>query len=68
METGPHPHGSDTVALGFEQDDGSFTVLAEMDGRYLSTEMTGGFLGRVLGLYAVGGDAAVDWFDYEEVS
>ncbi len=67
VETGPHPHGSDTVALGFEPDDGSFTVLAEIDGRYLSTEMTGGFLGRVLGLYAVGGDAAFDWFDYEEV-
>lgn len=68
VETGPHPHGSDTVSLGFEQDDGSFTVLAERDGRYLSTEMTGGFLGRVLGLYAVGGDAAIDWFDYEELS
>jgi len=24
-------------------------------------------MGRVLGLYAVGGDAAFDWFDYEEV-
>ena len=32
-----------------------------------NTEMTGGFLGRIIGLYAVGGDAAVDWFDYEEV-
>ena len=30
--------------------------------------MTGGFIGRVLGLYAVGGDAAFDWFDYEEGS
>ena len=68
VETGPHPHGSDTVSLGFERVDGSFTVLAEIDGRYLSTEMTGGFLGRVLGMYAIGGDAAFDWFDYEEVS
>jgi beta-xylosidase len=67
IETGPHPHGSDTVTLGFEREDGTFEALAEIDGRFLSTEMTGGFIGRVLGLYAVGGDAAFDWFDYEEV-
>ena len=29
--------------------------------------MTGGFLGRIFGLYAIGGDAAFDWFDYEEI-
>ena len=52
--------------LGFEHDDGTFEVLAELDGRYLSTEVTGGFIGRVIGMYAVGGDAAFDWFDYEE--
>ena len=28
--------------------------------------MTGGFLGRMIGMYAVGGEAAFDWFDYEE--
>ena len=42
-------------------------ALAEIDGRYLSTEMTGGFIGRVFGLYAIEGDAAFDWFDYEEI-
>lgn len=68
IETGPPTAGPDTVALGFEDDAGEVTVLAEIDGRHLSTEVTGGFLGRVLGLYAVGGDAAFDWFDYEEVS
>ena len=41
-------------------------VLAELDGRYLSTEVRGGFTGRVLGMYAVGRDATFDWFDYQE--
>ena len=39
-------------------------MLAELDGRYLSTEVTGGFLGRTIGIYAVDGAAAFDWFDY----
>ena len=51
--------GSDTVALGYEDADGSPHVLAELDGRYLSTEVTGGFLGRTIGLYAVDGDGRV---------
>ncbi|HWJ63222.1 MAG TPA: hypothetical protein VNS19_14725 [Acidimicrobiales bacterium] len=34
-------------------------VLAELDGRYLSTEVAGGMLGRVVGVYAMGGDAHV---------
>lgn len=67
IETGPPVSGPDTVTLGFEDPAGEVTVLAEVDGRHLSTEVTGGFMGRVLGLYAVGGDAAFDWFDYEEV-
>jgi beta-xylosidase len=32
---------------------------------WLSTEVTTGFLGRTIGMYAVGGEAAFDWFDYE---
>jgi beta-xylosidase len=47
-------------------DRGNTHTLAELDGRYLSTEVTGGFLGRMIGMYAVRGDAAFDWFDYEE--
>jgi xylan 1,4-beta-xylosidase len=54
----------DLIRLGFEQD-GEFAVLAELDGRYLSTEVTGGFTGRVIGVYAAGGTASFDWFDYE---
>lgn len=65
VETAPHHHGPDLVRLGHEDGDGGFRVLAELDGRYLSTEVVGGFLGRVIGPYAVGGDAEVDWFEYE---
>ncbi|MGO9501845.1 MAG: glycoside hydrolase family 43 protein [Streptosporangiaceae bacterium] len=53
--------GPDIVRLG-----GGGDVLAELDGRYLSTEAQGGFLGRVIGMYAVGGNASFDWFDYLE--
>ncbi|MET0912385.1 MAG: glycoside hydrolase family 43 protein [Acidimicrobiales bacterium] len=67
IETAPHARGPDSVRLGFEEEDGTFRVLAEIDGRYLSTEVTGGFIGRVLGLYAFGGDAAFDWFDHEAI-
>jgi beta-xylosidase len=67
VETRPHPHGPDVVVLGVEEE-GELRVLAEVDGRYLSTEVAGGFTGRVIGMYAVGGDAAFDWFDYEELA
>jgi beta-xylosidase len=66
IETGPHVHGPDTVALGSVDHNGTTHTLAQLNGRYLSSEVTGGFLGRMIGIYAVGGDAAVDWFDYEE--
>ena len=66
VETGPHVHGPDSVSLGFEDELGGVHTLARLDGRYLSTEVTGGFLGRMIGLYAVGGEAAFHWFDYEE--
>jgi hypothetical protein len=66
IATEPHVHGPDTVVLGYEDGDGLAHILARIDGRYLATETTGGFLGRVIGMYAVGGDAAFDWFDYEE--
>ncbi len=64
--TGPHAHGPDTVSLGFEDARGRPHILAALDGRYLSTEVTGGFLGRMIGPYAVKGDAAFQWFDYDE--
>jgi xylan 1,4-beta-xylosidase len=57
--------GPDTVRLGFKNQSGDEHVLAELDGRYLSTEVACGFLGRVMGMYAVGCQAAFDWFEYE---
>jgi xylan 1,4-beta-xylosidase len=57
----------DLVQLGFEEADGSFVVLAELDGRYLSTEVATGFIGRVVGLYAVGGSASFDWFELDDL-
>ncbi|MGW0706956.1 glycoside hydrolase family 43 protein [Streptomyces sp. NPDC002643] len=57
--------GPDTVSLGVEEEDGTFVPLASLDGRYLSTEVAGGFTGRVLGMYAATGTVHFDWFDYE---
>jgi beta-xylosidase len=57
--------GPDTVSLGVEDAQGRFVRLAGLDGRYLSTEVAGGFTGRVIGLYAAAGTVHFDWFDYE---
>jgi beta-xylosidase len=67
IETAPHPQGPDTVTLGYEDPDERFVVLAGLDGRHVSTEVAGGFLGRVVGVYAVGGTAAFDWFEHGEL-
>ena len=57
----------DLLRLGFQWADGRFELLAELDGRYLSTEVAGGFTGRVMGMYAARGTVGFDWFDYEPV-
>ncbi len=62
------PTAPDAVRLGFEHADGTLEVLAELDGRYLSTEVTGGFIGRVIGIYAVRGVARFDWFELTDAS
>jgi beta-xylosidase len=64
QEPGDARTGPDTVTFGTEDADGAFTALAELDGRYLSTEVAGGFTGRVLGVYAASGTVHFDWFDY----
>jgi beta-xylosidase len=56
--------GPDTIALGTANSEGVFTELAALDGRYLSTEVAGGFTGRVIGVYAASGTVHIDWFDY----
>ncbi|MEV4822703.1 hypothetical protein [Micromonospora sp. NPDC049274] len=60
---GVRPATSDMVAFEVETPEGR-VLLAELDGRYLSTEVAGGFTGRVIGLYVTEGSAAFDWFDY----
>ena len=45
--------------------DGERTVLLELDGRYLSSETAESFTGRVIGMFALEGEVAVDSFDYE---
>jgi xylan 1,4-beta-xylosidase len=57
--------GPDALSFGVEEPDGTFTVLGTLDGRYLSTEVAGGFTGRVIGMYAATGTVHFDWFDYE---
>jgi xylan 1,4-beta-xylosidase len=58
----------DLLRLGVEEPDGTFSVLAELDGRYLSTEVAGRFTGRVIGMYAAAGTMRFDWFDYEPLA
>jgi xylan 1,4-beta-xylosidase len=65
VETHDGDYGPDRIRLGYEAGDGAFRVLADLDGRYLSTEVATGFIGRVIGLYVVSGTASFDWFDYE---
>ncbi|WP_062524881.1 glycoside hydrolase family 43 protein [Demequina rhizosphaerae] len=55
--------GPDLVTLGLERD-GALVPLAEIDGRHLSTEVAGGFTGRMLGLEALGGPARLTGVTY----
>ena len=62
-----HPRQEpDVVRLGFEAPDGEFVPLSELDGRYLSTEVAGGFTGRVIGAYAAAGTVRIDWYEYRQ--
>jgi xylan 1,4-beta-xylosidase len=56
--------GPDTVVLGYETGGGAMIELARLDGRYVSTEVAGGFTGRFIGIYASTGVVRVDRFDY----
>jgi xylan 1,4-beta-xylosidase len=56
--------GPDEVMLGLRLKDGSVYELSLIDGRYLTTEVTGGFVGRMVGLFSIQGPAYFKWFDY----
>ncbi|WP_345763484.1 glycoside hydrolase family 43 protein [Diaminobutyricibacter sp. McL0608] len=49
--------GPDRIDLGYVTDD--FHPVASIDGRYVSTEVAGGFTGRIIGIEALGDDDAV---------
>lgn len=57
------PGAPDCVSLGFIAD-GMHTQLARLDGRYLSTEVAGGFTGRFFGVVAANGRPSFSRFRY----
>jgi xylan 1,4-beta-xylosidase len=61
----PHRQAPDLIRLGLLASDGTEVTLAELDGRYLSTEVAGGFTGRVIGGYATTGVMQFHWYDHE---
>ncbi|GAB3810608.1 glycoside hydrolase family 43 protein [Tessaracoccus terricola] len=62
-EDGPEP---DVVALELRTGDG-WQVLGRLDGRYVSTEVAGGFTGRMVGLEVLSGTVVCRSFAYERV-
>ncbi|MFF9204608.1 family 43 glycosylhydrolase [Streptomyces sp. NPDC014986] len=58
------PDEPDLVELAVVGDDGACDVLATLDGRYLSTEVAGGFTGRMLGVEPVHGQVVVEEVSY----
>lgn len=61
VEEGRLAYGSDLIRLGVRTG-GDVAWLAALDGRYLSTEVAGGFTGRVVGAFATDGDAVLHSF------
>ena len=55
--------GPDVLVAGIRHA-GGFLELARVDGRYISTEVAGGFTGRFIGLVAQYGDVHLESFTY----
>ena len=57
--------------FSFSQNGKTYEQISTIDGKYLSTETTGGFTGVYLGMFATGNgqksvtNADFDWFDYK---
>lgn len=58
------PRGPDVLEVGYRLGDG-FVGLARLDGRYLSTEVAGGFTGRVIGVEALADRVVIRRFELE---
>lgn len=67
MQGPPHREGPDQLEAGLIVD-GAFVRLGATDGRYISSEVAGGFTGRVVGIEALGGPSIVGSFDYRTTS
>jgi beta-xylosidase len=67
IRLGIERHGREANAAGAAEhaDVADFVVLAELDGRYLSTEVAGGFTGRVVGMFGHTGTVSFHWFEYQ---
>lgn len=61
--TGTPRHGPDLIDFGIWSA-GDYQHLGQFDGRYLSTEVAGGFTGRMVGIVVDSGDAGVCSFEY----
>lgn len=59
--------GPDTLEAGVVDADGT-TILGSIDGRYVSTEVAGGFTGRMIGVEALTRPARVRSFSYRAES
>lgn len=60
----PH-HEPDIVELALITPDGAIHNLASLDGRYLSTEVAGGFTGRTFGVEPLSGEILVKEVTYQ---
>ena len=58
-------HGPDELVGGISNGE-EFLALARLDGRYLSTEVAGGFTGRMIGVNVPRGSSIVTSFSYRE--
>lgn len=58
--------GPDTIHLGVQRAE-DFMEVARFDGRYLSTEVAGGFTGRVIGVESLGYATAVRAVEYRSL-
>ena len=56
--------GPDRLLAGVVGDDGAFTELGRLDGRYVSTEVAGGMTGRLLGVWCSRGELGIRSFTY----
>lgn len=56
--------GPDVIVASVRTPDGGDTTLARVDGRYLSTEVAGGFTGRMVGVSCRSGAIEVRGLDY----